>query len=114
MTRGLLRSPPFMPQHVGIVACSAEGAALCYRILCVEGAQFLGPHAHPEVSLHTQSLADYVQCLDRGDMHGVAELMLSSARKLLRNRRTAPRFLIPLGGRRQRRLGAPQPSAPTS
>lgn len=71
-----------MPQHIGIVACSAEGAALCYRTLCIEGAQYLGPQAHPEVSLHTHSLADYVQCLDRGDMRGVAELMLSSARKL--------------------------------
>ena len=71
-----------MPQHIGIVACSAEGAALCYKTICVEGACFLGPHAHPEVSLHTHSLADYVECLDRGDRKGVAELMLSSAHKL--------------------------------
>lgn len=71
-----------MPRHIGIVGCSAEGAALCYRTICVEGAQWLGPHAHPEVSLHTHSLAAYVQCLDAGDMQGVADLMLSSARKL--------------------------------
>ena len=71
-----------MPQHIGIVACSAEGAALCYKTICVEGARFLGPHGHPEISLHTHSLADYVECLDRGDRKGVAELMLSSARKL--------------------------------
>jgi aspartate racemase len=71
-----------MPEHIGIVACSAEGAALCYKTICVEGAQLLGPHAHPEVSLHTHSLAEYVQFLDRDDWHGVAELMLASARKL--------------------------------
>ncbi|TBR75484.1 MAG: amino acid racemase [Burkholderiaceae bacterium] len=71
-----------MPQHIGIVGCSAEGAALCYRTICAEGAALLGPHAHPEVSLHTHSLADYVKCLDRGDWPGVGELMLSSARKL--------------------------------
>lgn len=71
-----------MPQHIGIVACSAEGAALCYRTLCVEGAQLLGAHAHPEVSLHTHSLADYMQCIYRGDWRGVGELMLASARKL--------------------------------
>jgi aspartate racemase len=70
------------PKHIGIVACSAEGAALCYRIICVEGARFLGPHAHPEVSMHNHSLADYVDCLDRGDRAGVADLMLSSAGKL--------------------------------
>jgi aspartate racemase len=34
------------------------------------------------VSLHSSSLAGYVACLDRGDLRGVAELMLASARKL--------------------------------
>jgi aspartate racemase len=71
-----------MPSHIGIVACSAEGAALCYRTICVEGAELLGPHAHPEVSMHTPSLAEYVACLDRDDWQGVAELMLASANKL--------------------------------
>ena len=60
-----------MPGHIGIVACSAEGAALCYRTICVEGARFLGPHAHPEVSMHTPSFADYTQCIDRDDWQGV-------------------------------------------
>ena len=59
------------PQHIGIVACSAEGAALCYRTICTEGAALLGPHAHPEVSMHTHSFADYVACLERGDWQGV-------------------------------------------
>ncbi len=71
-----------MTQHIGIVGCSAEGAALCYKTICVEGAALLGPHAHPEVSMHTPSLADYVHCLDAGDVAGVGELMLASARKL--------------------------------
>jgi aspartate racemase len=70
------------PLHIGIVACSAEGAALCYRTICAEGAQLLGPHAHPEVSMHTPSLAAYVECLERGDWQGVADLMLVSAAKL--------------------------------
>jgi aspartate racemase len=71
-----------MTQHIGIVCCSAEGAALCYRTICTEGAKLLGPHAHPEVSMHTPSLADYVACLERGDWQGVGELMLASAQKL--------------------------------
>jgi aspartate racemase len=73
-----------MSQHIGIVACSAEGAALCYRTICVEGAEHLGPHAHPEVSMHTHSLATYVKHLDRNDWQGVGELMLDSANKLAR------------------------------
>jgi aspartate racemase len=33
-------------KHIGIVAVSAEGAALCYRTICLEGAAFFGPHEH--------------------------------------------------------------------
>jgi aspartate racemase len=73
-----------MVRHIGIVACSAEGAALCYRTICVEGAPLLGPHAHPEISMHTHALAEYMKCIDRGDWQGVGELMLSSANKLAR------------------------------
>ena len=71
-----------MPQHIGIVACSAEGAALCYRTICLEGAEILGPHAHPEVSMHTPSLADYMASIYRDDWRGVGEIMLASASKL--------------------------------
>ena len=71
-----------MTQHIGIVACSAEGAALCYRTVCVEGAELMGAHDHPEVSMHTHSLAEYMKCIYRGDWQGVGELMLSSANKL--------------------------------
>ncbi len=70
------------PLHVGIVGCSAEGAALCYRTLCAEAPALLGPHAHPEITMHTPSLAAYVRCLEAHDIAGVGELMLASARVL--------------------------------
>jgi aspartate racemase len=69
-------------RHIGIVACSAEGAALCYRTICQEAAALMGTHAHPEITLHSPSLAHYVECLDRNDWQGVADLMLASAHKL--------------------------------
>jgi aspartate racemase len=72
-----------MTKHIGIVACSAEGAALCYRTICVEAPQLMGrAHAHPEVSVHTHSLAEYMERIYRGDWQGVADLMLASAQKL--------------------------------
>lgn len=71
-----------MPLHIGIVGGSAEGAALCYRTICIEGAQLLGAHAHPEVSMHTACLADYMECIYRGDWPGVAQILLASAHKL--------------------------------
>ena len=67
---------------IGIVACSTEGAALCYRTISLEGAQILGKHDHPEVLLHSHSLAKYMQCIYANDWVGVAELMLSAAEKL--------------------------------
>ena len=73
-----------MSLHIGIVACSAEGAALCYRTVCLEGTRILGPRAHPEVSMHTPSFATYAELLERDDWQGVADLMLDSANKLAR------------------------------
>src|SRR3984893_2121372 len=68
--------------HIGIVASSAEGAALCYRTICVEGAALLGPYNHPEVSMHGHPFIQYKTCIDTNDWSGIAELMLSSAEKL--------------------------------
>jgi len=73
-----------MTQHIGIVACSAEGAALCYRTICAEGPGILGMHAHPEITMHTFPLSQYMQFVRSNDWRGVAELMLSSAEKLAR------------------------------
>ena len=71
-----------MVKHIGIVACSAEGAALCYRTICVEGAELAGRHGHPEVSMHTFSLAQYMAPIYRDDWKSVGGLMLESASKL--------------------------------
>lgn len=70
------------PLHIGIVACSAEGAALCYRSICAEGEILLGQYAHPEVSLHATPFSEYVACLNNGDYGGIAKLMIDSAEKL--------------------------------
>ncbi|HUV79791.1 MAG TPA: amino acid racemase [Candidatus Bathyarchaeia archaeon] len=71
-----------MTKHIGIVACSAEGAALCYRTICVEGAAILGKYAHPEVTMHTHPLSEYMRYIEVGDWNRVADLMLSSAEKV--------------------------------
>jgi len=69
-------------KHIGIVACTAEGASLCYRTICAEGAALFGEHDHPEISMHTISLAGYMTHINRDDWAGVGELMLRSANKL--------------------------------
>ena len=71
-----------MAKHIGIVACSAEGAALCYRTICGEAPHLMGEHMHPEVTMHTHPLAEYMVHIRTGDWKKVADLMLSSAQKV--------------------------------
>lgn len=69
-------------KHIGIVACSYEGAALCYQTICNEGSHLMGRHCHPEVSLHNHPLSEYMHYIESNDWDGVAQLMLSSAKRL--------------------------------
>jgi aspartate racemase len=71
-----------MAKHIGIVACSAEGAALCYRTICTEAPSKMGEHMHPEVTMHTHALGEYMIAIREGDWEKVADLMLSSTRKV--------------------------------
>ncbi len=71
-----------MAKHIGIVACSAEGAALCYRTICAEAPREMGEHMHPEITMHTHPLGAYMDHIRPGDWKEVAGLMLSSARTL--------------------------------
>jgi len=69
-------------RHIGIVACSAEGAALCYRTIAIEGFRAMGEHDHPEVTMSSIPLARHMECIRRNDWEGVADRMLEAARKL--------------------------------
>jgi aspartate racemase len=71
-----------MAKHIGIVACSAEGAALCYRTICIEAPREMGEHRHPEITMHTHPLSEYMLHIRAGNWDMVAQLMLSSARKV--------------------------------
>lgn len=74
-----------MTKHIGIVAVSSEGAALCYRTICLEGAEFLGPHEHPEITLHGFSLGSYQRLIEEDRWDAVGEMMLESAAKLVQS-----------------------------
>jgi aspartate racemase len=72
-----------MPKHIGIAAVTSEGAALCYRTICQEGEAHSG-YAHPEVTLHTFPLSDYMNAIEAEDWPNVGRLLLESAEKLAR------------------------------
>jgi aspartate racemase len=71
-----------MAKHIGIVACSAEGAALCYRTICLEAAAHMGEHDHPEITLNNISMALQMDALRTRGWEAVADLLLASAEKV--------------------------------
>src|SRR6185369_6062219 len=71
-----------MTQHIGIVAGSAEGAALCYRTICLEALAVMGEHNHPEITMNSVSLAEQMRHIRSNDWEGLAGIMAASARKV--------------------------------
>ena len=69
-----------MVKHIGIVACTAEGAALCYKTICLEAQERMFKYWHPEITMHTPPFSDYMQHIWSGNWDGVAELMLNSVK----------------------------------
>jgi aspartate racemase len=69
-------------KHVGVVACSAEGAALCYRTICREALTLVGKNDHPRITLDSIAMARWLPAFDARDYAGVARFMLESARLL--------------------------------
>jgi aspartate racemase len=69
-------------KHIGIVACSAEGAALCYQAICEQALEAVGKNDHPRITLDSIPLAAWMPAFDAGDLDGVAAVMLDSARLL--------------------------------
>jgi aspartate racemase len=74
-----------MAKHIGIVAVSYEGAALCYQSICAEAAEVMGEHRHPEITMHAFPLADYLRFMSRLDWEGVAGLLLESIERVARS-----------------------------
>lgn len=71
-------------RHIGIVAGTSEGAALCYRTICREAERFLPPHAHPEITMHSFSLRSYLELIEADHWVDVADLLSQSSAKLAR------------------------------
>lgn len=71
-----------MTQHIGIVAGSAEGAALCYRTICMEAPALMGEHNHPEITMNSVPLAEHMRHIRANDWKTVAKVLAASAQKV--------------------------------
>lgn len=71
-----------MTRHIGIVAGSAEGAALCYRTICLEAPAIMGEHNHPEITMNSVPLAEHMSHILANDWEGLANILAESANKV--------------------------------
>ncbi|WP_030023654.1 aspartate/glutamate racemase family protein [Streptomyces monomycini] len=70
--------------HLGILAHSAEGAALCFRAFCQEASAELGAYDHPDVTLDCVSMARSMPAWEAGDHHSIRATLAESLARLAR------------------------------
>ena len=71
-------------KHLGILATTPEGAALCFRVFCQRGAEVLGPHDHPDVTLDCIALARSLPAWERADHQSVRATLAVGVDRLAR------------------------------
>ncbi|MFF3271007.1 aspartate/glutamate racemase family protein [Streptomyces chrestomyceticus] len=71
-------------EHLGILAHSAEGAALCFRAFCQEASAELGPYDHPDVTLDCISMARSMPAWEAGEHHSIRATLAESVARLAR------------------------------
>jgi aspartate racemase len=71
-------------KHLGLLAHSTEGAALCFRTFCQEGFRRIGPHDHPDVTIDCIAMARSMAAWDAGDYLPIRSTLARSADRLAR------------------------------
>ena len=69
-------------KHLGILATTPDGAALCFRAFCQDGIAELGSHDHPDVTLDCIALARSLPAWQAGDYATVRATLPVSARRI--------------------------------
>ena len=70
-------------KHIGILAHSADGAALCFLEMCREGTRRLGAHMHPEITMSIQPMGEVLPAWERMDLARLNGFFERTARHLL-------------------------------
>lgn len=68
--------------HIGILAHSADGAALCFLEMARESARGLGEHEHPEITLSILPMGPTLAAYDRDDLAAVNAHLMRTAQRL--------------------------------
>jgi aspartate racemase len=68
--------------HIGILAHSADGAALCFLEMVREASRRLGPHQHPEITLSILPMGVVLDAYERNDLVAVRGYLARTAQRL--------------------------------
>jgi aspartate racemase len=68
--------------HIGILAHSADGAALCFLEAVRESARLLGAHDHPEITLSALPMGPALERYRRGELGAVRSQLARTAARL--------------------------------
>ncbi|MDN5853612.1 MAG: amino acid racemase [Actinomycetia bacterium] len=71
-------------KHIGILAHSVPGAALCFRECGEEGMRLLGGHNHPDVSLDCIAMGASMEAWESGDHDRIRAILAASVERLAR------------------------------
>jgi aspartate racemase len=71
-----------MLRHIGILAHSADGAALCFLEMVREAGRQLGEHTHPEITLSILPMQPSLEAYDRHDLAAVNDFLGTTAARL--------------------------------
>jgi aspartate racemase len=69
-------------RHIGILAHSADGAALCFLEMVREASRRLGAHEHPDITLSIQAMGPALAHYDRGELHAIRAHLARTAERL--------------------------------
>ena len=69
-------------RHIGILAHSGDGAALCFLEIVRDAARRLGAHEHPEITMSILPMGPTLPLYERNDLSAVRAHLLRSARRL--------------------------------
>jgi aspartate racemase len=69
-------------RHIGILAHSADGAALCFLEMIRAAARELGAHEHPEITLSIQPMGPALAWYDRNELGAVRAYLARTAARL--------------------------------
>jgi aspartate racemase len=69
-------------KHIGILAHSADGAALCFQEMVRESARKLGAHEHPEITLSILPMGPTLAAYDAGDLGAVNAHLTRTCQRL--------------------------------